>query len=134
MNHVNQETGMVKPRLFPILSDWQRDCTMEDVLTQLKKEMASPQNCKLSKPLGGKVTLFPLYFIWHAIPMFLDKQCVTMVAVMVPRQHHMFKMEQEEYSEEKINWSNIEFIDKQNGLDLTEKNRTKILVEKVSNM
>ncbi|KAI3843751.1 hypothetical protein MKX03_018404 [Papaver bracteatum] len=53
MNCVNQETGMVEPRLFPMLLDWQRECTMEDVLTQLKKEMASPQNRKLSQPLEG---------------------------------------------------------------------------------
>ncbi|RZC85461.1 hypothetical protein C5167_041646 [Papaver somniferum] len=34
---------------------------------------------------------------------------------------HVFKMEQEEYSKEKINWSYIEFIDNQDVLDLIEK-------------
>ncbi|MCL7026501.1 hypothetical protein MKW94_010769 [Papaver nudicaule] len=53
MNCVSQETGMVEPRLFPMLSNWQRECTMEDVLIQLKKEMASPQNRKLSQPHEG---------------------------------------------------------------------------------
>ncbi|XP_077236357.1 myosin isoform X2 [Tasmannia lanceolata] len=34
---------------------------------------------------------------------------------------HVFKMEQEEYSKEQINWSYIEFIDNQDVLDLIEK-------------
>ncbi|GJM87348.1 hypothetical protein PR202_ga03294 [Eleusine coracana subsp. coracana] len=36
-------------------------------------------------------------------------------------QHHVFKMEQEEYTKEEINWSYIEFIDNQDVLDLIEK-------------
>ena len=34
---------------------------------------------------------------------------------------HVFKMEQEEYRKERINWSYIEFIDNQDVLDLIEK-------------
>ena len=34
---------------------------------------------------------------------------------------HVFKMEQEEYSKEGIDWSYIEFIDNQDVLDLIEK-------------
>lgn len=34
---------------------------------------------------------------------------------------HVFKMEQEEYRREEINWSYIEFIDNQDVLDLIEK-------------
>lgn len=37
------------------------------------------------------------------------------------RLQHVFKMEQEEYSKEEINWSYIEFIDNQDVLDLIEK-------------
>ncbi|MFS7988915.1 putative myosin ATPase [Helianthus anomalus] len=36
---------------------------------------------------------------------------------------HVFKMEQEEYSKEEINWSYIEFVDNQDILDLIEKVR-----------
>lgn len=41
--------------------------------------------------------------------------CVTLVL------QHVFKMEQEEYRNEEINWSYIEFIDNQDVLDLIEK-------------
>lgn len=34
---------------------------------------------------------------------------------------HVFKMEQEEYTKEAINWSYIEFVDNQDVLDLIEK-------------
>jgi hypothetical protein len=34
---------------------------------------------------------------------------------------HVFKMEQEEYSKEAINWSYINFVDNQDVLDLIEK-------------
>ena len=34
---------------------------------------------------------------------------------------HVFKMEQEEYTKEKMNWSYIEFVDNQDVLDLIDK-------------
>jgi myosin-5 len=34
---------------------------------------------------------------------------------------HVFKMEQEEYEKEEIDWSYIEFVDNQDVLDLIEK-------------
>lgn len=43
----------VEPNLFPMLSNWQREHTMEDILTQLKKEMMTPQNRKLAQPPEG---------------------------------------------------------------------------------
>ncbi|URE47722.1 Ubiquitin-conjugating enzyme E2 variant, partial [Musa troglodytarum] len=53
MTCVNQETGMVEPGLFPMLANWQREYTMEDILMSLKKEMSSPQNRKLHQPPEG---------------------------------------------------------------------------------
>ncbi len=34
---------------------------------------------------------------------------------------HIFKLEQEEYTKEKIQWNKIEYVDNQNCLDLIEK-------------
>ncbi|THU52546.1 hypothetical protein C4D60_Mb10t05100 [Musa balbisiana] len=53
MTCVNQETGMVEPGLFPMLANWQREYTMEDILMTLKKEMSAPQNRKLHQPPEG---------------------------------------------------------------------------------
>lgn len=41
-----------------MLANWQRECTMEDILMQLKKEMTSPQNRKLAQPPEGMSILF----------------------------------------------------------------------------
>lgn len=43
----------VESKKFGILANWQREYTMEDILTQLKKEMAAPHNRKLVQPPEG---------------------------------------------------------------------------------
>ncbi|BAF12977.1 ubiquitin-conjugating enzyme E2 variant 1D [Oryza sativa Japonica Group] len=53
MSCVNQETGMVEPSLFPMLGNWQREHTMQDILIGLKKEMSAPQNRRLHQPHDG---------------------------------------------------------------------------------
>ncbi|GAY32979.1 hypothetical protein CUMW_005070 [Citrus unshiu] len=53
MTCVNHETGVVEPKKFGLLANWQREYTMEDILTQLKKEMAAPHNRKLVQPPEG---------------------------------------------------------------------------------
>lgn len=53
MSCVNQETGLVEPCLFPMLADWRREYTMEDILMQLKKDMKAPQNRRLTQPVEG---------------------------------------------------------------------------------
>ncbi|XP_020260534.1 ubiquitin-conjugating enzyme E2 variant 1D [Asparagus officinalis] len=50
---VNHDTGVVEPKKFGLLANWQREYTMEDILTQLKKEMAAPHNRKLVQPPEG---------------------------------------------------------------------------------
>ncbi|OAY72271.1 Ubiquitin-conjugating enzyme E2 variant 1B, partial [Ananas comosus] len=53
MTCVNQENGMVEPSLFPMLANWLREYTMEDILIGLKKEMSALQNRGLSQPIEG---------------------------------------------------------------------------------
>nr|ACG23966.1 ubiquitin-conjugating enzyme E2 variant 1 [Zea mays] len=53
MTCVNQETGLVEPSLFPMLGKWEREHTMEDILTSLKREMSTPQNRRLYQPHEG---------------------------------------------------------------------------------
>ncbi|KAK1349492.1 Ubiquitin-conjugating enzyme E2 variant 1A [Heracleum sosnowskyi] len=53
MSVVNYETGEVEPKLFPMLADWQREYTMEDILMELKREMMSSRNRRLAQPTEG---------------------------------------------------------------------------------
>ncbi|XP_019163293.1 PREDICTED: ubiquitin-conjugating enzyme E2 variant 1C-like [Ipomoea nil] len=50
---VNPETGVVEGKKFGMLANWQRECTMEDILSQLRKEMGAPHNRKLVQPPEG---------------------------------------------------------------------------------
>jgi ubiquitin-conjugating enzyme E2 variant len=45
--------AQVEGKKFQMLSNWQREYTMEHILTQLKKEMAAPHNRKLVQPPEG---------------------------------------------------------------------------------
>jgi ubiquitin-protein ligase len=45
--------GTVEARLFPVLARWTRDYTMETVLMELKREMASPANRGKRQPPEG---------------------------------------------------------------------------------
>ncbi|URE22454.1 Ubiquitin-conjugating enzyme [Musa troglodytarum] len=50
---VSHETGVVEAKRFDKLTNWQREYTIEDILSQLKKEMAAPHNRKLVQPPEG---------------------------------------------------------------------------------
>ncbi len=43
----------VDPRHFAVLAQWHRGYTMETVLTELRKEMASHHNRRLNQPAEG---------------------------------------------------------------------------------
>ena len=43
----------VESKKLGMLANWQREFTMEDILTQLRKEMAASHNRKLVQPPEG---------------------------------------------------------------------------------
>jgi ubiquitin-conjugating enzyme E2 variant len=45
--------GQVDPMKFPVLGQWRREYTMETVLTELRRQMASHHNKKLQQPPEG---------------------------------------------------------------------------------
>ncbi|CAO1617136.1 unnamed protein product [Parajaminaea phylloscopi] len=45
--------GKVSEKAFPILAKWKRDFTLETVLVELRRDMASPNNRKLPQPAEG---------------------------------------------------------------------------------
>ncbi|KAF9900268.1 E2 ubiquitin-conjugating protein mms2 [Linnemannia zychae] len=50
---VNQTTGLVDSSKLACLSNWKRHYGLETVLTELRREMALPQNRKLPQPPEG---------------------------------------------------------------------------------
>ena len=53
MTSVNQQTGVVEPRSFPLLGNWQRKTTLDVLLMELRREMASPVNRRQAQPPEG---------------------------------------------------------------------------------
>ncbi|KAJ4479050.1 UBC-like protein [Lentinula aciculospora] len=50
---VNQTNGEVDPSKLPVLREWNRDKTLESLLVEMRREMASFNNRKLPQPPEG---------------------------------------------------------------------------------
>ncbi|GAA5912314.1 E2 ubiquitin-conjugating protein MMS2 [Sporobolomyces salmoneus] len=50
---VNQSTGKIDRNRLPILSNWKHSYTLETILVELRRDMASPTNRKLPQPAEG---------------------------------------------------------------------------------
>jgi len=46
-------TGVVDPSRFPVLGQWRREYTMETILVELRRQMATHNNRKLQQPPEG---------------------------------------------------------------------------------
>lgn len=53
LSFVNKTTGVVEPSKLPVLANWQRNYTMETVLTEIRKSFSSKENIKLAQPPEG---------------------------------------------------------------------------------
>jgi len=52
---VNQQNGKVDPAKLPVLASWRRTSTLETVLVELRREMATMSNRKLPQPPEGTI-------------------------------------------------------------------------------
>ncbi|WFD32907.1 E2 ubiquitin-conjugating protein mms2 [Malassezia sp. CBS 17886] len=52
---VNPADGKVNPALVSLLSHWKREYTMENILVELRRDMASAGNRKLPQPAEGSM-------------------------------------------------------------------------------
>ncbi|KAI5410189.1 hypothetical protein KIW84_055607 [Lathyrus oleraceus] len=65
--------------------------------------------------------------VWKMLIRIVDLWVVKEISglqqlkMVIQDKKHVFKMEQEEYTKEEIDWSYIEFVDNQDVLDLIEK-------------
>jgi ubiquitin-conjugating enzyme E2 variant len=50
---VNPNNGIVDPSQLPCLAQWKRENTMETILIELRRYMASSQNKKIPQPAEG---------------------------------------------------------------------------------
>ncbi|KAG8725541.1 E2 ubiquitin-conjugating protein mms2 [Ceratobasidium sp. 395] len=48
-------TGKIDPNKLPVLANWLRSTTLETILVQIRREMASPHNRKLPQPPEGSM-------------------------------------------------------------------------------
>ncbi|KAK6985015.1 ubiquitin-conjugating enzyme/RWD-like protein [Favolaschia claudopus] len=52
---VSQSDGSVDPSRLPVLASWSRASSLETVLVEIRKEMATPTNRKLPQPPEGSM-------------------------------------------------------------------------------
>jgi ubiquitin-conjugating enzyme E2 variant len=53
MSCIDPRDGRVDPAKFVTLAQWRREYTLENVLTELRREMAQPHNRKLAQAPEG---------------------------------------------------------------------------------
>ncbi|CAG0884566.1 unnamed protein product [Darwinula stevensoni] len=53
MTGVHSTTGLIDPKIVPLLSHWQRSYTLKNVLYELRRLMMMKENLKLSQPPEG---------------------------------------------------------------------------------
>ncbi|PNW83334.1 hypothetical protein CHLRE_05g247600v5 [Chlamydomonas reinhardtii] len=53
MGCVDQRDGRIDPTKFPMLGNWKREYTLEQLLTEIRRDMSSPLNRKAPQPPEG---------------------------------------------------------------------------------
>ncbi|KAK5582342.1 hypothetical protein RB653_003925 [Dictyostelium firmibasis] len=53
MGCVNQQNGVVEPKNLPILTNWNSNYRIQNILSELRREMSSSPNKKLVQPPEG---------------------------------------------------------------------------------
>ncbi|KAJ0053589.1 hypothetical protein Pint_01769 [Pistacia integerrima] len=120
----NRQIAIYAPHIFPfhllIGDDDLKLATMKGLARPKKKGSAA--KLQLEKFLHFDAHVLTLEFKYIILCSF-EQFCINLTNEKL-QQHfnqHVFKMEQNEYSKEEIDWSYVEFIDNQDVLDLIEK-------------
>ncbi|KAF7152397.1 hypothetical protein RHSIM_Rhsim01G0259100 [Rhododendron simsii] len=102
-----------------------RDALAKVVYSRLFDWLVDKINCSIGQDPNSKslIGVLDIYGFESFKTNSFEQFCINLTNEKL-QQHfnqHVFKMEQEEYTKEEINWSYIEFIDNQDVLDLIEK-------------
>ncbi|XP_031503221.1 myosin-6-like isoform X2 [Nymphaea colorata] len=102
-----------------------RDALAKVVYSRLFDWIVNKINCSIGQDPNSKclIGVLDIYGFESFKTNSFEQFCINLTNEKL-QQHfnqHVFKMEQEEYTKEEINWSYIEFIDNQDVLDLIEK-------------
>ncbi|KAJ3691579.1 hypothetical protein LUZ61_020743 [Rhynchospora tenuis] len=121
---VTRDENIIKS-LSPENAALSRDALAKTVYSRLFDWLVNKINSSIGQDPDSKVLIgvLDIYGFESFKTNSFEQFCINLTNEKL-QQHfnqHVFKMEQEEYTKEEINWSYIEFIDNQDVLDLIEK-------------
>eukprot|EP01018_Ginkgo_biloba_P004122 Gb_41098 [translate_table: standard] len=118
--------------LDPVAAATNRDALAKTIYSRLFDWLVAKINSSIGQDPNSKtlIGVLDIYGFESFKANSFEQFCINLTNEKL-QQHfnqHVFKMEQEEYTKEEINWSYIEFVDNQDVLDLIEKiNRGKCI-------
>ncbi|XP_042377974.1 myosin-6-like isoform X3 [Zingiber officinale] len=115
----------ITKNLNPEAATLSRDALAKVVYSRLFDWLVDKINCSIGQDPDSKILIgvLDIYGFESFKTNSFEQFCINLTNEKL-QQHfnqHVFKMEQEEYTKEEIDWSYIEFIDNQDILDLIEK-------------
>ncbi|KAG0482871.1 hypothetical protein HPP92_010955 [Vanilla planifolia] len=116
---------VIKRTLDPVAATVSRDGLAKTAYSRLFDWLVDKINKSIGQDLTSKslIGVLDIYGFESFKSNSFEQFCINFTNEKL-QQHfnqHVFKMEQEEYTKEKIDWSYIEFVDNQDVLDLIEK-------------
>ncbi|CAN0905013.1 XI-2 [Linum grandiflorum] len=122
---------VIKKVLDPVAATLNRDALAKIVYSRLFDWLVNKINNTIGQDPNSKsiIGVLDIYGFESFKTNSFEQFCINLTNEKL-QQHfnqHVFKMEQEEYTKEQINWSYIEFIDNQDVLDMVEKKPCGIL-------
>ncbi|XP_058105594.1 myosin-9-like isoform X2 [Magnolia sinica] len=116
---------VIKRALDPLGATVSRDGLAKTIYSRLFGWLVDTINCSIGQDPNSKslIGVLDIYGFESFKTNSFEQFCINFTNEKL-QQHfnqHVFKMEQEEYTKEEIDWSYIEFVDNQDVLDLIEK-------------
>ncbi|KAL0908457.1 hypothetical protein M5K25_022953 [Dendrobium thyrsiflorum] len=116
---------VIRRPLDPVAATGSRDALAKTVYSRLFDWLVDKINSSIGQDVKSKslIGVLDIYGFESFITNSFEQFCINFTNEKL-QQHfnqHVFKMEQEEYTKEEIDWSYIEFVDNQDVLDLIEK-------------